>query len=209
MSYAISWVAIRGKSPDVICEELGLTRTGEYDAVPDSPIAGAELPGGWYLVWSNAASDLSLSSISKGAEAVEFWVEEHVMACLARGWKDGSELWSVEHFSDKGIMHLEARGELPSQFAELRDQLLKRQADAGKKPDVDYVIEIPVELARVITDFAYDRDIPGAADDDLPFEILEADEGSPVATFKRGGCLGLVFALSLAAAVCLVFLEFL
>lgn len=204
MGYAISWVAVRGKTPDEVCSQLGLVRTGQYDCVPDSPIVGAELPDGWYLVWGNDmgfTNRLPLGSLSKGAELVDFLVEEHVMASNANGWKNGHKIWSIEHDTGQGIMHVKADGDLPLQYAEIRDRLLKKQEAEGKKPEVDYVIDIPVEVAKVLTGFRYDEDIPGTTEEDELFETLHAATRSPLDGWKPGGCLGTVAILSLVSCI--------
>ncbi len=50
MGFSLSWIAINGMSPEKVQVALKLRGTGAREDVPDSPFAGAELPGGWYLV---------------------------------------------------------------------------------------------------------------------------------------------------------------
>ena len=204
MGYAISWVAVRNKSPDAICAELGLERTGQFDSVPDQPICGAELPGGWYLVWGNDmgfTNRLPLDKLSKGTELVEFLVEEHVMASYANGWKDGRRIWSIEHDAGQGIMHIEEEGNPPAQYAEIRDRLINAQEAEGGKWEVDHVVDIPVQVAQLLTGFRYDEDIPDTTDEDVPFETLQPVRGSPLNGWKPGGCLGLVTCIALGIGV--------
>src|SRR5438876_9355455 len=117
MGFAVSWLAVRGKPPTAILTELGLCGTGVYDEVPDSPhIWGADLPGGWYLVFANRCDfvdDLPLDRLSAAAEVVTCSVEEHVMVSCASGWSNGKELWSVAHDSELGIEQVEVEGDLP------------------------------------------------------------------------------------------------
>jgi hypothetical protein len=206
MGYAISRIAVRGKSADAICKQLGLSRTEEFENTPDSTIVGADLPGGWYLVWGNDMTftgKLPLDEISTRAEVVEFWVEEHVMVSGARGWANGEEQWSVEHDPGRGIMHLDARGHLPAAFVDIRDRLLREQEQTDeRKAKVDHAFSIPIELARTLTGFAYGRDIPGATDEDSPFENLEAVEESQSAHGRpERGSLVVTF-LFLALLIC-------
>jgi hypothetical protein len=55
MGFSLSWIAINGMSPEKVQVALKLRGTGAREDVPDSPFAGAELPGGWYLVRSSRA----------------------------------------------------------------------------------------------------------------------------------------------------------
>jgi hypothetical protein len=177
MGYSVSWLAVRGKPSIVVLSELGLRGTGEYDEVPDSPdLWGANLPDGWYLVFANRCDyveRLPLDRLSAAAQAVTCSVEEHVMVSWASGWSDGRRVWSVTHDSEKGIEHIEAEGDLPPVFTSLWDQLAAQQAGAGgEEGDVDYLFDVPVELAKAVTGFRHDEGIPDS--DDAPFEKLAA-----------------------------------
>jgi hypothetical protein len=176
MGYSISWLAVRGKPSNIVLTELGLRGTGEYDEVPDSPdLWGADLPDGWYLVFANRCDyvdKLPLDRLSAAAQVVTCFVEEHVMVSGASGWSDGKELWSVTHDSEQGIEHVEAEGDLPPMFTSIRDQLTAVQADAGgEESDVDYLFDVPIEVAKALTGFCHNEDIAGA--DDAPFEKLQ------------------------------------
>src|SRR5437870_3552125 len=99
MGFSASWLAIRGKPSTTVLDELGLRGTGEYDrsAYPPDPW-GANLPGGWYLVFGNRCDfvdALPLEQLSGGAEMITCAVEEHVMVSWAAGWNDGEIVWSV------------------------------------------------------------------------------------------------------------------
>jgi hypothetical protein len=171
MGFSISWLAIRGKDPASVCNELALRGTGEHEEIPESPLLGAELPSGWYLVFANHcgfADTQPLAKLSSDAEIVTCSVEEHVMYSGASCWKHGKRMWSITHDSQQGIEHLEAEGQLPPVFAPIRDQMTARQAD---RDDADYIFDVPVEVAKSLTGFRHDKDIEGAPD--KPFERLE------------------------------------
>src|ERR1051325_12098610 len=94
MGYSLSWLAVRGKSSDAVRDALGFRPTGEREEFPESDLAAAEIPNGWYLIVSNrservAADDALQRLTAPGAEAVTCFVEEHVMFSQAAGWKDG------------------------------------------------------------------------------------------------------------------------
>ena len=46
-----------------------------------------------------------------------------------------------------------------------------RDSNGGENSDVDYIFDIPVELAQALTGFRYDMAIEGAGKE--PFEVLE------------------------------------
>jgi hypothetical protein len=170
MGFSLSWLAIRGKDSATVRSELGVYGTGRHEDVPDSPLLGADLPTGWYLVLANRcdlADALPLAELSSGGEVVTCFVEEHVMYSRASFWKDGRRVWSITHDLQRGSGHLETEGELPPVFTPVRDRL---SALVGQDR-VDYIFYVPVEVAKALTGFRHDEDIPGAPDE--PYERLE------------------------------------
>jgi hypothetical protein len=157
MGYSISWLAIRGEDVKTVHAELGITGTGEYEEVPESPLLGVQLPEGWYLVFANRCDyvdNAPLASLSRSGELITCSVEEHAMCSSASGWSNGRLAWSVEHDSQQGLQHLDAQGDLPPVFAAVRDQLSAARAQRG---DADYIFDVPVEVARSITGFRHDQ----------------------------------------------------
>src|SRR5580765_40181 len=120
MGFAACWLAVRGKAPQTVLAELELEPRGERDDYPvESPIASAELPGGWHLVVFDGKPELGeelLGRLSRGCEAVAAGVEEHVMRSYAEGWQDGERRWHVVHDSSAGIYDLTSSGALPEPF---------------------------------------------------------------------------------------------
>ncbi len=171
MGFSLSWLAIRGKDVATVRSELGVRGTGRHEEVPESPLLGADLPTGWYLVLANRC-DLEetqpLAELSSGGEVVTCFVEEHVMYSRASGWKDGRRVWSITHDLQRGYGHLETDGDLPPVFAPIRDRLTAEQLG---QDHADYIFDVPVEVAQVLTGFRHDEDIPGGPDE--PYERLE------------------------------------
>lgn len=192
MGYSLSWLAVKGKAPQAVLDELGFRRTGERQEIPEAALSAAEMPNGWYLIVSNhtehVAPDSVLQHLTADCEAVTCFVEEHVMCSSATGWKDGRRIWSINHNAQRGREHLETGGELPASFSSIRDRLFSKQKEenirkAGiRRPllprkvipigemGCDYIFEIPVEVARELTGYQHDRDIPGLTGE--PFEVL-------------------------------------
>jgi hypothetical protein len=91
------------------------------------------------------------------ALGVSCFLETHVMVSAAAGWENGRRIWSVLHESDHGIDHLEIEGKPPAAFAAIRDGLAAKQKTQGGRPRVDYIFDIPINLAAAITGFHYER----------------------------------------------------
>ena len=165
MGQSVSWVAVKGMTPQAVQNALTLRGTGaREEGVPESDITGTVLPGDWYLVVSQRdglrlTEDVTLNRLSGMAEVVMCFVEEHVMYSFAACWRNGQRIWSVHHDSEDGIESLVVKGQLPDSFAQIRDKLFAEQAAAGgKKAKVDCIFAIPVELAQSLTDYRYDED---------------------------------------------------
>jgi hypothetical protein len=183
MGFAISWVAIKGKSKDDVLATVELTDTAEQDEANESPISGAELGSGWYVLFLNTyghklVEPKSLERLSTGCEVLACMVEEHVMASSAEMYKDGQTVWHVAHQGDgEDIYDLTVAGALPASFQKIRQRLTDAQEHEGRKPpEVDYIFDIPLELAAEICGYKHDQ-----LNDDLPapgFTKLVAAKGA-------------------------------
>jgi hypothetical protein len=181
MGAAQSFLAVKGKTPDEIHRTLDLIDTGvvagEWD-YPPPPVRGAALPDGWYLMLFDdidhrfVKSDRILERLSQGCEVVGSQVEEHSMFSCAFGFRDGAWRWEIDHDPSKGVHHLDVRGTTPAALAEIAARMRAKQAEEDKKesPMVDFIWEIPVELANRLCRYRHDED----ADWGKPeFRILE------------------------------------
>jgi hypothetical protein len=183
MGFSMSWAAVRGGTPQAVHDALALRGTGAREEIPESEITGAELPGGWYMVTSNRdglrlTEDAALGRLSRVGEVVMCFVEEHIMCSCAACWRDGQRVWSVYHDAQRSMESLDVHGEPPAPFAAIRDRLRAQQAAAGgKKADVDYIFDIPVELAHSVAGYRHDEDIPGKPKD--AFEVLVSTNTTP------------------------------
>ena len=169
MGFSLSWIAVRGRSPEDVLATLELRPTGERsEHLPTRrvPFCWAKL-GDWVLVLSDSSSpwfgkrfvdessaaERFLAELSRGCEVVACFVEEHVMYTRAAAWKDGVRRWSVAHASEQGIAHLQVEGEPPASFRTLAADARAAQA---ADDEVDHVFEVPLNLARDVTDFRHD-----------------------------------------------------
>jgi len=186
MGFSLSWLAVKGKPSEWVREELGFRPTGQREEIPEAGFSAAEMPSGWYLIVADhkeqVASDSVLRRLSdSGCELVTCFVEEHVMASQATGWREGRRTWLVYHDSQQGTQHLDVEGEPPEGFAAIRDGLFAKQTGGG----CDYIFDIPVETARSLTGYRYDQDIPGLSGE--VFEVLtEIPPVNPVKNSTAG-----------------------
>lgn len=170
MGYRVLLIAIEGKEPAVIHEEYSVAPTDQYEEIPESPVTGAVLPSGAYLLYINdriVPDDRVLSRLSKGARLTACYANETVMNSLAGAWEDGTERWSVFHDAQQGIEHLEMEGELPEQLHPIRERLTAQQVGSH---DTDYIFDIPIELFAALGGIRYDQDIEGAGPE--PWQVL-------------------------------------
>jgi hypothetical protein len=176
MGFSQSWLAVKGKPRAAVLDELQLQSTGNREEIAESPIVGAELPGGWFLIVTDQAAHpfigkTVLERLSAGCEIVTGYVEEHVMVSAATGWRNGRRIWSVAHDCQRDKQHLEALGELPVMFGGIRDSLYSEQRTVDEhRADVDLIFDVPLALAESLTGYRHDMDIPGGGDE--PFEVL-------------------------------------
>ena len=147
MGYSVSWLAVSGKAPQALFRELGIAPTGEMAAYGESMIAGRTLPNGWFLLVIDRCDHKfimpeSLRSISSACEAVACSIEEHVMFCSSELWRNGVQVWRIEHDAQKSIEHISTSGQLPDDYAAIEKESAEQQKQAGgMKADTDYFLK--------------------------------------------------------------------
>lgn len=191
MGYSLSWIVAKGQPASAFRSLMNLRPTGRMEEIPESKVTGVQLPGGGYLVVFNRKTldGALLERISMSGELIYCEVEEHVMHSCASCWVNGKQVWSVVHSSEEGTNHLQVLGEPPKELSAIRDELVAKQRAEGQDSHVDYIFDVPVELAGKLTGFRHDQDIPGLSGD--VFEVMEpAGSGANVGKWWqvfRGG----------------------
>lgn len=168
MGFHVSWITTRGKTPSLVCKELGLTETDEREDIPESDVTGVLLPSDWYVVFFNEPlpvefKEATLSKLSQGAIVTLFVVEETSMVSLARNYVDGERVWEAAHDSNRGMEHVEFTGSPPPLLIEVRDRLLDILSTSGQ--GVDVLFDLPAEFCKATTGFRHDEDIEGVGGD--------------------------------------------
>jgi hypothetical protein len=166
MGIRATWIAVRGVDKVEVFERLGFVDT-EEEADDGFEPSYAQLPGGWLAVLYPGGDDPDIKlmeALSIGGQAVACAINETVMHSWARGYRDGEGVWSVEHDGgEQGCHHLDVVGDLPPEFAPIRDRLIADQAkeDAGDA-NTDYVFDLPAELTYALCGYRADgQAMPG------------------------------------------------
>jgi hypothetical protein len=163
MGYAISWLAVRTDEPESLLSRLQLTRTGEEDELFEAPVSGGLLRAGWYLVVANDCAHRivdgkTLAGLSEDHDLVACSVEEHVMVSTAAYWRSGQVAWAITHDSSRGIFDLEVSGTPPATLEQHKARCLAEQEQAGGQiANVDYLFDVPLEVAKDLTGFKHDE----------------------------------------------------
>jgi hypothetical protein len=171
MGFRVQLIAVSGKEPAVVQRDYGVVPTGRREEIPESPVVGAELPGGAYLLYINdeiVPDDRTFVRLSRGGSLVACCANETEMISYACGWANGVQRWSVFHDAQHGLKHLEVTGTPPEEFRAIRDRLFAQQREGE---DADHVFDIPVELFAALGGIRYDHAPPGAGPE--PWEILD------------------------------------
>ena len=176
MGFRVQLIAVSGKEQRTVQHDYGVVPTGKREEIPESPVVGAPLPDGAYLLYINdqdkiVPDDKVFARLSNGASVIACYANETVMNSYACAWLNGVECWSVFHDAQQNTEHLETSGTLPPEFQPIRDRLFaEQQGDDG----ADFIFDISIELFAALGGIRYDHDIPGAGRE--PWEILKLSE---------------------------------
>ena len=201
MGWMCSWLAVQGAVKAELLDALNLTETGRQ-VEPGSGAAFlscAERPDGWLVLFSDDfdwADRDQILEMSRFGLTVGCQFEDKVeMTSVARAARHGEELWSISH-ANNPKQRLEISGEPPGEFAAIRDRLFREQEEAGgEEAGVDFVHEIPLEVARSVCGYRADEDemlfrglarAGGSAEDGKPRKpVLLSILLSPVGAGRR------------------------
>ena len=162
MSFKISWIGFEGIGKTRSLELAGLRDTGESDEANEAPFSGAEIPDGWFILFSNDFQFVSperLGRLSLDCPIVACQVHEGVMVSAAYGYERGSCLWELVHDSQKSADDLSVSGSPPPSFQSIRQRQIEKQEATvgGESFKVDHIFDIPVEVAAAACGYRHDR----------------------------------------------------
>jgi hypothetical protein len=159
VGFNMSWVCVDGIKPEALA--LDLAPTGEIPdlsdlGLSDTPWAGATLKSGWCAVFASheAALGLPIPRLPAHCWHVVCSVME-IVTISASLWQGGRQIWNIVHQGNRnlGITDLEASGDLPPEFAAIRDIAVDKARTTT--PDDEWtgtpVFDVPIDTAAVIT----------------------------------------------------------
>ena len=169
MGFNTSWIFVDRIDQESLYGALDLVAT---DTIPDQSdlgtshvsLAGAALTSGWCAVFAKyaLAMDLTvgtepprLTRLPAQSRCMTCVVLEHAMASYASLWHEARLVWEIRH---DGGDHLEASGDLPQDFARIRDIALNKQRGSSRGiSGIDYLFDVPLDTAATITKYRHNR----------------------------------------------------
>lgn len=160
MGFCISWIAVKDVAPEKIFETLGLKKTSNNSGSPDVDYSYIDMKNGWHVIVANHLDVITereawVLELSKHAQTIAAFAEEHVMYTAAGCWENGKRVWFIEHNSERGLEDLKTEGTLPACFERVYKELLN-QLKTDPAP-CDYLFDVPVEVSREITGYRHDQ----------------------------------------------------
>lgn len=156
MGRSVWWVAVEGKAPGQVLDELGLEAGEVVDDYDSAPLTGIPLPSGWYLVAVNKDAPVwyeydAVAGLSKGCRAILFQGQETAMYTTLSEYRDGRRIWHLEHDGDPNAP-VAADGDPPPEFHAINDEI-----DRGLEEDEDASsrYEVTVRLGKALVGFEY------------------------------------------------------
>jgi hypothetical protein len=177
VGFSVSWIALKDLPLTEAALAFGLTSSDQSGETFDYEVSGANV-GDWTVLVFNdvntALAEEELVRLSRRDDVVVVHVHETTMMQTSEMWRQGRQVWSVWHDTLQGERNLEEEGEFPPAYDEIKQRLFAQQdeEDAGDAA-VDFVSEIPIELAAQVTGFRHDR--MGAEF----FELVPGDGSKP------------------------------
>jgi hypothetical protein len=176
MGICANWVSVAGLSKAEVLARLGLVEVGrsislEGEWFGRGAHAGvAEWPSGRVLVLCNQDwfGPAVAAEVSAGAELVMCFMEEHVMVSSAYGFRDGHQLWRIDHNPEGKKVDDEAEGDLPPAYEAAMAEAAQLDRDQG---GADYFFSVPCAVAGAVGGYRPDEELPGF---DYVFSVVES-----------------------------------
>ncbi|SHJ44509.1 hypothetical protein SAMN02745181_2082 [Rubritalea squalenifaciens DSM 18772] len=99
--------------------------------------------------------------LSTGCEIMFCTLEDHVMASECALWRNGEEVWHVQHNNELSVYHLDARGDIPPRYLAIKQDHMDTQcAEGGERGQTDHMLTVPIQLAAELTGFDSSPQLP-------------------------------------------------
>ena len=171
------YMGVLGKEPAEALRVAGFVERGTVPRHSHRGDTGARLPSGWFLIVGESAWTKTAQELSAGCQAIYLEASDTAMSSMAILWEDGRQVWKVLREGDPSAPHeVMTEGDPPPEFHTIYAQLLEKQRAADAEgEEVDYLYNVPVDLATAITGyFELDPEPEGAV-----FTRLERVERKP------------------------------
>lgn len=165
MGFSHSWIAVRKLKREQALEALGMEISEVQTDFLDG-IALIDWKDDWLLAISDDSEDAfdgALAKLAALGDAVACSVHEGVMYSEARGYQSGKEIWRVVHDpnEDGGLYSLRTSGEPPEPFDTIvRKTRAEQDKEGGEDADVDFIFDVPTQLAASICGFTLGESDP-------------------------------------------------
>jgi len=161
MGFKITWLAFHGKDKANVLDSMHLRDTGIVDEAMEVPICGASFPNDWTIIWLNQfahpfGEDASLMLLSRACSVIACHIHEGTMFVAVQVYKDSKQQWAVIHDAQAGEFHLEVDGRPPGSLLEIAERRTKQQREDGEASGIDYMFEIPLDVAESLCGFRHD-----------------------------------------------------
>jgi hypothetical protein len=163
MGYRSRWMAVKKGNLALLLQAVGLRIESEsLGPVYDPGHYAVNLPDGWLVVIGDGWDALETvqpahaRALSAGTEALHFYSDDTPMCASLRAYRDGREVWSLEHDGSIRPHATTVKGTPPSLVAEVMARLREKQEESGND-DVDYLYEAAPETALALVGFRHDR----------------------------------------------------
>jgi len=143
VGFRVSWVGFKRIDKNSALEKVGLRDTGDPDEVNEAPFSGAEIPGGWFILFSNDFLFVSrerLSKLSTDCSVVACQVHEGIMVSIAYGYEHGNRVWEVAHNAQRSWDDLSIFGAPPVPLQSIQQRHMQNRN----------TFDIPIEVAAVV-----------------------------------------------------------
>lgn len=159
MGFSLSWLAVKNVPESTLLSSIAATKTGRSSEFPEQPLSYLDRGNDWRLILADHMDIIHernewLSRLSRDTELVSVFVEEHVMYSAATYWKDGKQIWFIEHNNERGgLDDIKASGQLPSCYQQILNDL---QQKLKNDRECDFLFDVPTEVAKEITGYKHD-----------------------------------------------------
>lgn len=168
---------MKRRAVSAVLEALGFRVQAECnEAVYDPGLFAVALPNEWVVVFGDGSDELGTMqpehgrAQSVGTEAVFFTCNDSSMCAAIRGYRDGEELWSLQHDGSQGPPSVALAGNPPSIVKETLARLQDEQRQSGED-DVDHVYDASPQIGLALTGFRHDETL--SSGEHVPIFVLD------------------------------------